>query len=176
MTASTCNVLELKQTGEDEILDPNSIEQGSFLSSIQCPASKSSLKTSPLKSKLIRLRNIEENDSCNNSDILSKENNNIFFIESSGKNYLKPRDCCAIESAVKNSGLDGHIIIAMTSPYLDVLANNATCHIYTKYSGTSIFFRYINVDTIFMGTPIHQLHLDGNLIHSEKRKTIVQYR
>ena len=89
---------------------------------------------------------------------------------------MNPRDACAIESAVKNSGLAGHIIVAMTSPVLDVMKNNATCHLYSEHAGKSIFFRHVNVDTIFQGTPIHQLHIDGKLKAHENRKTIVQYR
>ena len=140
---------------------------------IQCPTSKKSSKSSQ-ETKIITLIDIESED-CTN-DIISKENENLFFIESSGRDHLRPRDACAIESAVKNSGLSGHIIIAMTSPVLNVMANNATCHLFSEHAGKNVFFRHINVDTIFKGTPIHQLHVDGWLKSEENRKTIVQYR
>ena len=128
-----------------------------------------------MQTKLIPLIDIESTD-CNTNDILSKTNKNLFFVESSGRNYLTPRDACTIESAVKNSGLQGHIIVAMTSPFLDVTANNATCRVYTEHAGTNVFFRHVNVDTIFKDTPIHKLHLDGHLKYHEKKKEIVQYR
>ena len=138
---------------------------------INCPTSIS---------KIIHLVNIESSDCdnrCDNEcDILSKKTNKLFFIESSGREYLTPRYACAIESAVKNTELSGHIIIVMTSPYLDISSNNATCHLYERYAGKQIFFRYANLDTIFEGTPIHQIHLDGHLKHHEEIITAVQYR
>ena len=151
----------------------NSIQNDVDEIPIQCPTSKKSSKSSQ-ETKIITLIDIESED-CTN-DIISKENENLFFIESSGRDHLRPRDACAIESAVKNSGLSGHIIIAMTSPVLNVMANNATCHLFSEHAGKNVFFRHINVDTIFKGTPIHQLHVDGWLKSEENRKTIVQYR
>jgi len=38
----------------------------------------------------------------------------IFFIESSGRDYLMPRQACSVESAVRNSGIDT-IVVAFTS-------------------------------------------------------------
>ena len=153
--------------------DNNSIQNDVDEIPIQCPTSKKSSKSSQ-ETKIITLIDIESED-CTN-DIISKENENLFFIESSGRDHLRPRDACAIESAVKNSGLSGHIIIAMTSPVLNVMGNNATCHLFSEHADKNVFFRHVNVDTIFKGTPIHQLHVDGWLKSEENRKTIVQYR
>ena len=133
---------------------------------VKCPTSMS---------RIINLVNIESSD-CENKRILSKQNNKLFFIESSEKNCLTPRYACAIESAVKNTELSGYIIVVMTSPYLDISSNNATCHLYTKHHGKNIFFRYANLDTIFDGTPIHQIHLHGHLKHQKEIVTAVQYR
>ena len=160
-----------KDLGKD--VANNSIHKDMDEISIQCPSSKKSSKTSQ-ETKMITLIDIESED-CTN-DVISKENENLFFIESSGRDHLRPRDACAIESAVKNSGLKGHIIIAMTSSVLNVMGNNATCHLFSEHAGKNVFFRHINVDTIFKGTPIHQLHVDGWLKSEENRKTIVQYR
>ena len=175
-----CNAKKSKSKKERPEVEAkiNEVETGIADVSIKCPSSTSGRrnpKTSTIQTKLIPLIDIESTD-CTTNDILSKQNNNLFFVESSGRNHLKPRDACAIESAVKNSGLAGHIIVAMTSPVLDVMADNATCHIYAEHAGKNIFFRYVNVDTIFKGTPIHQLHVDGHLKYGELRKTIVQYR
>jgi hypothetical protein len=38
----------------------------------------------------------------------------IFFIESSGRDHLLPRQACAIESALRNSGIDT-LVVVMTS-------------------------------------------------------------
>lgn len=125
--------------------------------------------------KIIDLLDIESND-CSHKTLLSKDTNKLFFTETSGKPYLTPRYACAIESAVKNTGLSGHIIVVMTSLFLDINANNATFHLYTKYSEKNIFFRYVNLDTIFNGTPINRLHIKGHLRHRDRIHTAVQYR
>ena len=142
---------------------------------IVCPTSRKDLKLASNKQHLVKLMDIESNESST-TRILSKENNKLFFIESSGRNYLTPRDACAIESAIKNSGLDGYIIYAMTSPSMNILANNVTCHIYHKYSGQGVHFLHVNVDNFFRGTPIQHLHEKGLLKHEKEINTIVQYR
>ena len=142
---------------------------------IICPTSKIDLKSASNKQHVIELGDIESNDT-GITRVLSKQNNKLFFIESSGRNYLTPRDACAIESAAKNSGLDGFIIFAMTSPSLNILANNVTCHVYQKYSGRVVHFLHVNVNTFFKGTPIQNLHEKGLLKHEKEINTIVQYR
>ena len=142
---------------------------------IICPTSKKDFEYLSNQERLIELMDIESTDD-NITQLLSNSNNKLFFVESSGRNYLTPRDGCAIESAVKNSGLDGYIIFAMTSPTLNILANNITCHLYQKFSGRNVHFLHINVETFFKGTPIQKLHEKGLLKHEEKINTIVQYR
>ena len=130
-----------------------------------------------LKTKLIYLMDIESKETTIPSNPpFPNSNDNIFFIESSGRSYLRPREACAIESAVKNFWIPGHIIVAMTSPAIDVLANNATCQIYTKYSERQVLFRHVNVDTIFKTTPFHELYVNGNLKHQEKNNTHYRYK
>ena len=129
------------------------------------------------KRKLIFLLDIETEDGIHRKNNTAWSNrDNLFFIESSGRNHLWQREACAIESAVKNSRIQGRIIIAMTSPSIDVLANNATCQIYTKFAERQIFFRYVNIDTIFRRTPFHELHVKGHLKHCDEKSTVVQYR
>ena len=64
----------------------------------------------------------------------------------------------------------------MTTSFMDINANNATYHLYTKHSEKNIFFRYVNLDTIFNGTPIQRLHTNGHLRYHEEIQTAVQYR
>ena len=146
--------------------------------SIKCEGDGKSIDRSlDKKTKLMTLIDIESTDYIHPStNISSNLNGNLFFIESSGRNYLRPRDACAIESAVKNSGISGRIVVAMTSPYLDILANNATYQIYTKFAEKLVFFRFVNVHTIFLGTPLYELHVKGRLLHHKEKNTIVQYR
>ena len=63
----------------------------------------------------------------------------IFFIESSGRNHLLPRQVCAIESAVRNAGIE-NIVVVMTSKTLDLSASNGTCQLYQTYSQSKKVF------------------------------------
>lgn len=139
-------------------------------------ASKAKLKNSKLALPClnrVKLLDIDSED-CKLNGIISQKNTNLFFVESSGRNHLPVRYACAIESAVKNTGLK-NIIVAMTSPYLDISANNATCHLYMEHYEKNIRFRYVNVDTIFKGTPLQKLHAEGKLRYHEKKHEWGQY-
>ena len=94
------------------------------LDTSEIPETKNDVKIAPKSlSNIIELINIESTD-CSHRNLLSKESNKLFFAETSGKQYLTPRYACAIESAVKNTDLSGHIIVVMTSPILDININN----------------------------------------------------
>ena len=138
---------------------------------------KSNERSLNRKPKLIFLMNITSTgDTQPSYNTFLKNSDNLFFIESSGRNHLTPREACSIESAVKNSGISGRIIIAMTSPSIDVLANNATCQIYKKFAERAVFFRHVDIETVFRGTPLHELHVKGHFKHEKKENTIFQYR
>ena len=151
-----------------------------YIVSVTSASEISEAKSPPTKlpdvqKKMIDLIDIESNDYIH-QNILYKSTNKLFFTETSGKPYLTPRYACAIESAIKNTGLSGDIIVVMTASFLDINANNATYHLYTKHSEKSIFFRKVNLDTIFSGTPISRLHINGHLRHHDGVHTAVQYR
>jgi len=67
------------------------------------------------------------------------ESKPLFFIESSGRNYLLPRQVCAIESALRNAQINP-IVVVMTSKTLDLSASNATCQLYLHYSMSNQVF------------------------------------
>ena len=144
---------------------------------IKCTDQKArTAKGSQKPKNLIALTDIESTN-CGCNDIFSKTNENLFFIESSGRNHLRPRDACAIESAIlQNAGMGVYIIVGMTSPVLDILANNATGQLYTNYYDKYLIFRHINVDTIFKGTPLNKFHIEGQLISTDRKLTTYQYR
>ena len=79
----------------------------------------------------------------------------MFFIESSGRDHLLIRQTCAIESAIRNSKIDQFYVV-MTSPNLNVTANNATCQLFTRYS--NVIFRHVDLDVLFEETPLQELH------------------
>ena len=63
------------------------------------------------KKTTINLVSIDEDE---NEEWKLPEVPKIFFIESSGRDHLLPRQACTVESAIKNSGIQT-VIIAMTS-------------------------------------------------------------
>jgi hypothetical protein len=48
------------------------------------------------------------------NEVLKSEKKKMFFVESSGRSYLTARQACAVESAIRNSGLNV-FVVAMTS-------------------------------------------------------------
>ena len=79
----------------------------------------------------------------------------MFFIESSGRDHLLTRQTCAVESAIKNSKIEQFYVI-MTSPVLNVTANNATCQLLKRNS--NVIFKHVNLDKLFEDTPIEKIH------------------
>ena len=168
----------MQKSTDDIKLRKHVVHHPTLDTSISCPNGlKSNERNLDRESKfkfLVDIESIEDTHLSNNT--FWKGSDNLFFIESSGKNHLMPRDACAIESAIRNSGVSGRIIVAMTSKGIDIMANNATCQIYTKYAERSVFFRHVNTDTIFQTTPLHELHAKGHLNSHEEKNTIIQYR
>ena len=168
----------MQKSTDDIKLRKHVVHHPTLDTSIRCPNGlKSNERHFDRKNKfefLVDIESIEDTHLSNNT--FWKGSDNLFFIESSGKNHLRPRDACAIESAIRNSGVSGRIIVAMTSKGIDIMANNATCQIYTKYAERSVFFRHVNTDTIFQTTPLHELHAKGHLKSHEEKNTIIQYR
>jgi hypothetical protein len=62
------------------------------------------------KKEQLELTGFEDNE----NDVLRSEKNKMFFVESSGRSYLTARQACAVESAIRNSGLNV-FVVAMTS-------------------------------------------------------------
>ena len=92
----------------------------------------------------------------------------MFFIESSGRDHLLTRQTCAVESAVKNSKIEQFYVI-MTSPMLNVTANNATCQLLRRNS--NVIFKHVNLDKLFEDTPIEKIH-KGKLMFRSIQYTI----
>jgi hypothetical protein len=57
---------------------------------------------------------LTEFDDDEENEALRSENKKMFFVESSGRSYLTARQACAVESAIRNSGLNV-FVVAMTS-------------------------------------------------------------
>ena len=86
----------------------------------------------------------------------------MFFIESSDRDHLLTRQTCAVESAIRNSKIDQFYVV-MTSPILNVTANNATCQLFKRH--TNVIFRHVNLDLLFKDTPLYPLH-EGKQPHA----------
>ena len=67
---------------------------------------------------------------------------NIFFIETSPKEVITPREACSLESAARNSGL--HVVLVRAGKVLDK-SDNTTCLIINKFNSSVSLF-YIDMD------------------------------
>jgi len=84
-----------------------------------------------------------------------KDVNNMFFIETSGRDHITPREACAIESGAKFSNL--HVNVLMTSDYLN-LQDNTTCYIYKTVDSVTFFAMKDSLGDIYRGTPLENFH------------------
>ena len=73
--------------------------------------------------KTINLENIENIEEFLMNDDIKK----MFFLETSRRQFLTPRESCALESAASVSDLQ--VVVMMTSSVLN-LHQNSTCHLY----------------------------------------------
>jgi len=64
-----------------------------------------------------------------------------------------------VESALRNANL--RAIVVMTSRILDLSADNSTCRLYLKYGEESLFFRFVDKETVFKGTSVQNAYEMG---------------
>ena len=89
----------------------------------------------------------------------------MFFLETSGRSWLTPREACALESAARFSGLRVNIIL--TSSFLD-LYDNSTCFLY-MFSNISFFT--IKLRDAFQDTPLDRFYQREEYRRSEHKTT-----
>ena len=77
----------------------------------------------------------------------------MFFIESSGRTKLSPRQACSVESAARFSRLQVQVILL--SDTLD-LTDNSTCNLFTSQQ-INIGFWKADLATFYEGTPLQHL-------------------
>ncbi|TRY80061.1 hypothetical protein TCAL_06555, partial [Tigriopus californicus] len=78
--------------------------------------------------------------------------NKLFFIETSGRNYLKIRQACAVESAIRESMVP--VIVVFTAKDFNPRANNASKQVYELTKTHPLHFRTINVLDTLEQTPL----------------------
>ena len=145
------------------------------LSKITCGGKRN--RDQGIENPIINLRKIEDQWA---------DRDKIFFIESSDRPFLKPRQACAIESAILRAGSGGDgsggiggsggglsVVAVLTSPTLD-LSDNSTCQLYRKYSERGVFFRHVDKAEVFQATPLQQVYEDGRIDQSPT--PVVHYR
>jgi len=76
----------------------------------------------------------------------------MFFLETSGKSRLSPRQSCSIESAAKFSNM--HVRVILLNNTLD-LTDNSTCYLYKTVP--NVEFYTVDLSTIFEDTPLLSL-------------------
>ncbi|XP_075253395.1 lactosylceramide 4-alpha-galactosyltransferase-like [Convolutriloba macropyga] len=74
----------------------------------------------------------------------------VFFLETSGRPYLKGRQVCSVESAAIKSGLISKVI--MKSSYLDLSKRKSFCDLFHNYK--NVQFYTINYEELFRNTPV----------------------
>ena len=77
----------------------------------------------------------------------------MFFIESSGRTKLSPRQACSVESAARFSRLQVQVILLADT--LD-LTDNSTCNLFTSQQ-INIGFWKADLTTFYEGTPLQDL-------------------
>ena len=88
----------------------------------------------------------------------------MFFLETTGRSWLTPREACALESAAKFSQLRVNMIF--TSPFMDTF-DNATCYLFMTVD--NIQFYTVNLENIFGGTPLEGFHTRESIRQSKFR-------
>ena len=115
--------------------------------------------------KVIKLSEIE--------DEIAETESRLFFIESSNRTYLLPRQVCAVESALEKAEID-QIYVIFTAELLKITGNNATCQLYQKYP--NIKFRHVNLNNLFQDTPIYEPYKSGLLQKKAEPNSDVHYK
>lgn len=80
--------------------------------------------------------------------------NYVYFIETSGRDYLSDKHTCAVESALKNAGLS--ILVILNSRTMNLSASESTCDIY--YSSRRLSFYYLDFETLLKDTPAENIN------------------
>ena len=62
------------------------------------------------------------------SEVLQSDNNHIFFIESTGKDYLTPRQACSVESSIRNSNVSRTVVGTVKSLFAAKYGQSCTFH------------------------------------------------
>ena len=93
----------------------------------------------------------------------SQPEQQVFFLETSGRRNLAGRECCSIESAALNSGLVAKVI--MRSPFLDLSANECLCKLYTDEP--NVEFYTIDFEELLRDTPVEGLQSRAGLAGSQ---------
>lgn len=81
--------------------------------------------------------------------------NQVFFLETSGRGYLLPRQACTVESAARYSGLPVTVLIA--SQTLFTQANNATWQLFQFGLANNVSFHFLDVSQLVQNTPFEPL-------------------
>lgn len=102
------------------------------------------------------------------------ERKKIFFIETSDKGFLTARQSCSVESLVVTNP-DVSALVILTTKVLRLNVDNSTRMLFERYNEKNVFFRYVNKETIFDGTPLEEIARRG-LFEERQEYKVVQYR
>merc|ERR1719282_386565 len=93
----------------------------------------------------------------------------VIMVETSGRRTLFPRQACAIESAVRRSGLPVHLF--MLASELD-LGDNTTCQLVRARVTSQVNIFTLDPDTFSQHTPLEGFFSPDNLLANGPHKII----
>ena len=87
-----------------------------------------------------------------NSNEDSEKGTRMFFLETSGRSWITPREACCLESASRMSNLQ--VTVLLISSFLD-LNENSSCYLFQQYP--NIHFYTIDLQDAFQHTPLEKI-------------------
>ena len=95
---------------------------------------------------------------------LSPRPDSIFFVETSGKSRLNPKEMCSIESAAKNNA-DRNVYVVMTSPIMQFHNHSAASAVAKAYP--NLHFRHVDAETFVSDSKLRAIWEEGIIQRSK---------
>ena len=95
---------------------------------------------------------------------LAPRPDSIFFVETSGKTRLEPKEICSIESAAKNNP-DKNVYVVMTSPVIEFRNHSATSSVMKKYP--NLHFRHVDAHSFISDSILRDIWKEGLIQRSK---------
>ena len=95
---------------------------------------------------------------------LAPRPDSIFFVETSGKTRLEPKEICSIESAAKNNP-DKNVYVVMTSPVMEFQNHSAASAVSKRYP--NLHFRHVDAHSFISDSILRDIWKEGLIQRSK---------